>query len=132
MGATLIAFLIAMVVGRMQSTCTITTKMFSEPGRAGRCGGEGREWGGGSGAPTGRGAKNEHRTPVRLGAIVRWRKSDNQDQYRVHLHREVWASGFAGVCIRLIVCPWDKADRPGQLRSVFDIVRCGVIAHCSS
>ena len=30
-------------------------------------------------------------------------------------------SGFAGACIRLIVCPWDKADRPGQLRSVFDI-----------
>jgi ATP-dependent DNA helicase RecQ len=25
-----------------------------------------------------------------VGAIVRWRKSDNQEEYRVHLHRDVW------------------------------------------
>jgi len=25
-----------------------------------------------------------------VGAIVRWRKSDNREQYRVHLHRDVW------------------------------------------
>ena len=25
-----------------------------------------------------------------VGAIVRWRKSDNQEEYRVHLRRDVW------------------------------------------
>ncbi|WP_258122671.1 hypothetical protein [Mesorhizobium onobrychidis] len=25
-----------------------------------------------------------------VGAIVRWRKSDNQEEFRVHLHRDVW------------------------------------------
>jgi ATP-dependent DNA helicase RecQ len=25
-----------------------------------------------------------------VGAIVRWRKSDNQEEYRVHLHRDSW------------------------------------------
>jgi ATP-dependent DNA helicase RecQ len=25
-----------------------------------------------------------------VGAIVRWRKSDNREEYRVHLHRDVW------------------------------------------
>jgi ATP-dependent DNA helicase RecQ len=25
-----------------------------------------------------------------VGAIVCWRKSDNQEEYRVHLHRDVW------------------------------------------
>lgn len=25
-----------------------------------------------------------------VGAIVRWRKSDNQEEYQVHLHRDVW------------------------------------------
>ena len=25
-----------------------------------------------------------------VGAIVRWRRSDNQEEFRVHLHRDVW------------------------------------------
>lgn len=25
-----------------------------------------------------------------VGATVRWRKSDNQEKYRVHLHRDIW------------------------------------------
>ena len=25
-----------------------------------------------------------------VGAIVRWRKSDNQEEYRAHLRRDVW------------------------------------------
>jgi ATP-dependent DNA helicase RecQ len=25
-----------------------------------------------------------------VGAIVRWRKSDNQEEFRVHLHRDIW------------------------------------------
>ncbi|TJW79159.1 MAG: hypothetical protein E5X43_26625, partial [Mesorhizobium sp.] len=25
-----------------------------------------------------------------VGAIVRWRKSDSQEEFRVHLHRDVW------------------------------------------
>jgi ATP-dependent DNA helicase RecQ len=25
-----------------------------------------------------------------VGAIVRWRMSDNQEEYRVHLHRDIW------------------------------------------
>lgn len=37
-------------------------------------------------------APPEHLSFLRgeVGAIVRWRKSDNQEEYRVHLHRDVW------------------------------------------
>ena len=25
-----------------------------------------------------------------VGAIVRWRKSDNQEEFKAHLHQDVW------------------------------------------